>query len=100
VDLREAVLVALRELLVLHPVAPVRVARGEPSVRRHLVELRRLEDLEDRVEEVEAERLREVPDAGLHALEVVGKVAHRLTSPSPGTRGWSPGSPRGPGSRT
>ena len=53
VDLREAVLVALREPLVLHAEAPVRVAVREAAVRRDLVHLVVGEDLEDDREEVE-----------------------------------------------
>ena len=54
VDLREAVLVALGEPLVLHAEAPVRVAVREAPVRRDLVHLVVREDLEDHREEVQA----------------------------------------------
>ena len=53
VDLRQPVLVALAQLLVLHAERPVRVARREAAVGRDLVQLVGVDDLEDRLEEVE-----------------------------------------------
>ena len=54
VDLLETVGVPLGELIVLHAEAPVGVARRKPAVGRHLVQLVEVEDLEDRLVEVEA----------------------------------------------
>ena len=73
VDLREAVLVALGELLVLHAEAPVRVAVGEAAVRRDLVHLVVGEDLEDDREEVEPLRGRDGLDAVLLDAQVLGE---------------------------
>ena len=53
VDLLEPVAVALGELLVLHAEPPVGVPGGEPAQRGDLGDLVVVEDLEDRVVEVQ-----------------------------------------------
>ncbi len=90
VDFREAVLVALREPLVLHAEPPVRVAVREAAVRRDLVHLVVREDLEDGGEEVEARLGGQLLDLVLLVPEVSGerrlqsKFAHFLSCPSRG----------------
>src|SRR6185369_4144430 len=54
VDLREAVLVALAQTLVLHAEAPMRVAVREAAVRRDLVHLVVAQHLEHDREEIQA----------------------------------------------
>ena len=101
VDLREAVLVALGEPLVLHAEAPVRVAVREAAVRRDLVHLVVGEDLEDGREEVEARRRRELLDPLLLLAQVRGQrglqreLAHVSSLPLAeelldATRRWRP----------
>ncbi len=89
VDLGEAVGVALAELLVLHPEAPVGVAGGEAPVARHLVELVVIQNLEHDVVEVEAVFAGVALDLPPPAVEV-GVQVHR------GSRGSACPPPRGP----
>jgi hypothetical protein len=63
VDLREAVLVPLRQPLVVHPEPPVRVAVREPAIGGDHVDLVEVQNLEDRVEEVESVLARVALDA-------------------------------------
>ena len=78
VDLLEAVLVALAQLLVLHPEAPVRVAGREAPVGGDLVERVVVEDLEEGLVEVEAVLLGVAADAVPEAADLRGKrPAHR-----------------------
>ena len=74
VDLREAVGVALGELLVVHAEAPVRVAGGEAAVGGDLVELVVVEDLEDDVVEVEAVLARVAFDLTARLVDPLGQV--------------------------
>jgi hypothetical protein len=53
VDLREAIFVALGELLVLHAEAPVGVAGGEAAEGGDLVDALVVDDLKDGLEEVQ-----------------------------------------------
>ena len=85
VDLREAVLVALGEPLVLHPEAPVRIAVREAAVRGDLVHLVVREDLEDGREEVEPGLSGQLLDPVLLVAQVrrqrrlESKLAHGVT---------------------
>ena len=65
VDLRQPILVALRELLVLHPEAPVGIAAWEAPIGRDLVHLVIGQHLEDDWEEVEPISTRDLLDAFL-----------------------------------
>jgi hypothetical protein len=76
VDLREAVGVALGELLVLHAEAPVRVARREAAVGRDHVELLAVDQLEDDLVEVEAVALRDLADLVAVLRQLWSQVAH------------------------
>ena len=81
VDLGEAVLVPLGEALVLHPEAPVGVAVREAAVGGHHVDLVELQDLEDRVEEVEAVLARVALDLLADVVEArreVGVLVHAI----------------------
>ena len=90
VDLGEAVLVALGELLVLHAESPVRVAVGKPAVRGDLVHLIVGQDLEDDGEEIEPVTLGDLLDLLLLGAQVLrerrlqGEFGH-VTYPFPET---------------
>ena len=75
VDLLQPVPVALADLLVLHPVTPVRVARREAAVAGHLVELRVIQHLEDDGKAVEAQLGRDAVNALLDVAEF-GREIH------------------------
>src|SRR6185312_975233 len=77
VDLRQAPLVALRELLVVHAEAPVRIARREAAVRGDLVHRLVVEDLVDDRKEVEAEVLRVAFDLFLDVAQICGQRLDR-----------------------
>src|SRR5216684_185660 len=89
VDLRQPVLVALGELLVLHPEAPVRVPVGEAAVGGHHVDLVVPEHLEDGLVEVEAEAARVALDLLLEVREarrkLRGAALVHASSPSRGS---------------
>ncbi len=88
VDLRQPVLVALLQLLVLHPEGPVRVAGREAAVGRDLVEVVGVHDLEDGLEEVEAEVARVAFDLVLENAQVrreVRVVEAQVHGSDPGT---------------
>ena len=89
VDLREAVDVALGEVLELHAEAPVRVADREAAERRHLLHLLVVEDLELDVPEVEAVLPPVVLDLALHVGEVGGQLGTSIC-PCPGSRESTP----------
>ena len=74
VDFREAVLVAFLEFLILHPERPVRVASGEPAVRRDLVEVVGIDNLENGLVEIEAVAAGEPLDLVLEEAKVRGQV--------------------------
>ena len=73
VNLREAILVALRELLELHAETPVRIAAGEAPVGRDLVHLVVFENLEDGGKEVETVASGDVLDARLLLAQITGQ---------------------------
>ena len=75
VDLLQTIRVALRELLVLHPEPPVRIARREAAVGGHLVHLLVGQDLEDRLEEVAAVLAGARLDQVLPVAQFGGKIA-------------------------
>ena len=78
VDLRQAVLVALLELLVRHAERPVRIAGRESAVGGDFVEIVGFDDFEDRLVEIEPElagmsldlELREPRDRGAGACRM------------------------------
>ena len=73
VNLREPVLVALTQALVLHPPAPMRIASWEAAVCSDLIHLVVAQDLEDRRKEIQANVSCEVFDATLLVTQVVWK---------------------------
>ena len=62
VDLLQAPLVSLRELIEVHAEAPVRVAHREAAQRRQRVDLVAVDHLEDRLEGIEPVALGVAPD--------------------------------------
>ena len=76
VDLLEPVAIALGELLVLHAEPPVRIAGGKSSQGGDLGELVVVEDLEDRVVEVQPVVARVGFGLELDRAQVIGQVVN------------------------
>ena len=90
VDLLQPVRVALGELLVLHAEPPVRIARGKAAVGRDRVELVVVDDLEDRVEEVEPVAARIAPPSAAGCRPVrVGQRFECTVAMTNRSRTWS-----------
>src|SRR4029079_11651787 len=83
VDLRQAPLVALGELLEVHAEAPVRVARREAAVRGDLVHRLVVEDLVDDREELETAVTGVAFDLLLDIAQVCGESPERHYLPLP-----------------